>query len=572
MFIDLKYQREAIDDLLKNTYNVLRNYGLNDRTKIQLKAPTGAGKTVIMEQYLKRLAEDLPQEDDLPHRRFAFIWIAPNQLHEQSYRRLNRFFSDNRALTCKLVDGFTERQLLPNEILFVNWQSISGSNRVLLTPNESGKYLGNVLENTRRAGVELIVILDEAHLFASNGEKANETLKLIRATVEVDVSATPLFDSAEFKVTVPRQAVVKAEMIKKTAKLNDNLDPDKQDAKLVIYLLNQALEKREHLARLYAQEGSAVRPLLLIQLPSDSEVESALDKKVKDVVLHQLEHDKGITYQNGRLAIWLSKEKRNLRPGDPKSVVTKPIEALDSEVDVLIFKQGISLGWDCPRAAVLLIYRDIKQFSFTVQTIGRIMRMPEHKHYVQPELNYGYIFTNLNRGMLKIVKDEMEYEGHNQAIRRPDYVPIQLQSTVLEAVPVRTDALRTSFYDDFERILQDQYALLTGLQAGGMSAADLNKTTLQKRLFDFTRQAIELSVMVNAEVVDDEGLTVTGQTRRFLSYEDEVSEELDKFCEDLCGTQFYKRDSRGIIRKALTEILCEEYLQIFLNKAPAFIL
>ena len=135
-------------------------------------------------------------------------------------------------------------------------------------------------------------------------------------------------------------------------------------------------------------------------------------------------------------------------------MVTRPIEATDSEVDVLIFKQGISLGWDCPRASVLLIYRDLKQFSFTVQTIGRIMRMPELKHYpvAQDDLNYAYIFTNLNRNMVNIVNDEMTDDGLYEAKCRADYVPLHLSSTVLEAVPVRTDALRTSFYDDFERV------------------------------------------------------------------------------------------------------------------------
>ena len=180
-----------------------------------------------MAQYLKRLAEELPHTDDLPHRRFAFIWIAPNQLHRQSFDRLNAFFADNRALSCLDVNTLTERELLPNQILFANWQSISGANRVLLTPNESGHYLGNVLDNTHRAGTELIVILDEAHLFASTGEKASDTLKMIGAAVEVDVSATPLFEKADYQVNIPRPAVVKAQVIKKTAKLNDNLDLDK---------------------------------------------------------------------------------------------------------------------------------------------------------------------------------------------------------------------------------------------------------------------------------------------------------------------------------------------------------
>ena len=61
-----------------------------------------------------------------------------------------------------------------------------------------------------------------------------------------------------------------------------------------------------------------------------------------------------------------------------------------------MFKQAIALGWDCPRASILMIFRESKSFTFTIQTIGRIMRMPELRYYTnESELNKGFIFTNL---------------------------------------------------------------------------------------------------------------------------------------------------------------------------------
>ena len=96
---------------------------------------------------------------------------------------------------------------------------------------------------------------------------------------------------------------------------------------------------------------------------------------------------KGITEKNGKLAIWLSEDKSDTLPN---------IEKNDNEVEVLVFKQAIALGWDCPRASILVIFRESKSFTFTIQTIGRIMRMPELKYYSkEPELNKGYVFTNL---------------------------------------------------------------------------------------------------------------------------------------------------------------------------------
>ena len=52
-----------------------------------------------------------------------------------------------------------------------------------------------------------------------------------------------------------------------------------------------------------------------------------------------------ITVENGKLAVWLSEEKSNTLPN---------IEKRDNEVEVLIFKQAIALGWDCPRASILV--------------------------------------------------------------------------------------------------------------------------------------------------------------------------------------------------------------------------
>src|SRR5690606_27181523 len=115
-------------------------------------------------------------------------------------------------------------------------------------------------------------------------------------------------------------------------------------------------------------------------LPSDTAKISAEDTRIRDTVVAQLEV-MGITEQNGKLAVWLSGKKSNLED------ISKP----DNMVEVLLFKQAIALGWDCPRASVLLIYREMRNERFTVQTMGRILRMPEQKHYANEALNYGYV-------------------------------------------------------------------------------------------------------------------------------------------------------------------------------------
>jgi len=135
------------------------------------------------------------------------------------------------------------------------------------------------------------------------------------------------------------------------------------------------------LKKLYQKNGLSINPLLLIQLPDQK---SNLINKKDDVI--RILGSKGITEESGKMAIWLSEEKTD-------TLVN--IEKNDNDVEVLVFKQAIALGWDCPRASILVIFRESTNFVFTIQTIGRIMRMPELKYYNDSELNKGFIYTNL---------------------------------------------------------------------------------------------------------------------------------------------------------------------------------
>ena len=67
-----------------------------------------------------------------------------------------------------------------------------------------------------------------------------------------------------------------------------------------------------------------------------------------------LKNKHNISNENGKLAIYLSEEKENLE------TITKN----ENSVEVMIFKQAIALGWDCPRASILVLFRDHKSIIF----------------------------------------------------------------------------------------------------------------------------------------------------------------------------------------------------------------
>ncbi|CAN5910529.1 hypothetical protein BH24BAC1_BH24BAC1_32140 [soil metagenome] len=404
------YQEKAVADLTADFYRLLPKSLGQKRQKLIFKAPTGAGKTVTMAAFLQRLAQELSGRYDLPHRQFAFVWIAPNQLHLQSYGSLLHFFAETRLLRPIQFADITDGKLLPNDLLFLNWQSISSDKNLLVRDNEQDYNLYSMLSKSRLNDTEIVLILDEAHLFAAKGEQAQKVLQQVQANIEIEVSATPYFRS-DFQVTVHREDVVAEGMIKKGVHLNPAVSAlDQDERELNQYLVKMALEKRQDMAQRYQAAGTRINPLLLIQLPNDSASESALDRTVLEQGQAYLAYV-GITTQNHRLAIWLSKEKQNL----------DDLSADDNLTEVLLFKQAIALGWDCPRAHVLLIFRDIQSIIFSVQTVGRILRMPQQRHYADEALNVGYVYTNLARNVIQIVADEMNYLSDKYAIRKANY-------------------------------------------------------------------------------------------------------------------------------------------------------
>jgi len=421
-----EYQVKAVDELLDKATTLLA--GHSRQQKLVFKAPTGAGKTVMMGAWLKRMAQTMPSHFELPQRSFAYIWIAPNQLHQQSLLKLKEYFEETRELRCLEFADIADDSLSENDLLFFNWQSISRDDAIVIRENEQGRNLENLIAATREKGLEIIAILDEAHLFATRGDKAQKVLNLINAELEIDVSATPAFSGSPI-VEVLRQKVVAAEMIKKRVELNPAVRDPGAGLSLNEYLLRTALAKRNDLAKRYQKTGSEIQPLLLIQLPNDKQTLSDEDRELRDMIEKYLEHISGITTANGKLAVWLSdgKDKINL----------DGIEKHDSLVEVLLFKQAIALGWDCPRAAVLLIFRDIKSMCFTIQTVGRILRMPEHTHYTDDVLNYGYVYTNLARDMIQIVQDDMDYFTEMRATPIADYKDINIASRHIKKKLIR---------------------------------------------------------------------------------------------------------------------------------------
>jgi type III restriction enzyme len=436
--IELKdYQKQAVENLHRKIENSLRS---SDNEVVIFQAPTGSGKTVMVSELLKELISK--REDN---KKFSFIWVSVRMLHEQSKEKLESYYQDDRALKCSYFEDLQDRQIAENEVLFINWHSINKKDiNLFVRDNEQENNLNYIIKNTKDDGRTIILIIDESHNTA-NSEKSKELIEMISPKITLEVSATPHLTEKVDEIEKVRLSDVKAEeMIKSEISVNPEFSEVKigtQSSDEIV--ISEALNKRAELLKMYKKEGSKINPLMLIQLPDNK---AGIISKKEEIV--KILEKKGITEKNGKLAIWLSEDKSETLPD---------IEKNNNDVEVLIFKQAIALGWDCPRASILVIFRESKSFTFTIQTIGRIMRMPELKYYsIEPELNKGFIFTNLPS--IEITEEyAKDYITIYEAKRdNKIYKNISLQSIYLKRQRERT-RLSGEFLKLFLKVAVEKY-------------------------------------------------------------------------------------------------------------------
>ncbi len=582
MIVLKDYQKKAVRDLKQKMVDMLNQP--DDRQKLVFKAPTGSGKTVMASALLDELTQELPVSGDCVYTRVAWVWIAPNKLHQQSYRSMRNFFSETRSLRPVLFDECDHLEgLQQGDVLFLNWESINKDNAVMIRENEQNRTLFELLRRTRiQNDIPIVVVIDEEHMFGGrNAMKSEKVLRSINPKIELRISATPVTMSFQ-AVEVRRKDVVEEEMIKKGVELNPNVRSSNEQTSLTVnqQLLVKALKKREELAKVYAEYG--INPLLLIQLPNDnSDSLSSDEKTIAEEMKAYLSEMCNISVENGKLAIWLSKDKSpNLEN------ITKP----DDMTEVLLFKQAIALGWDCPRASVLLIFRELKSMTFTTQTVGRILRMPEQRFYHDDRLNYGYVYTNLSEDIIQIVGDDMNYLSTIFANRRKEFNAITLRSVYQDSHFKGRNRLGADFRSIFMKMMETEWEqnpmmLFSAddffendgeIDDNTSNEADMDAKLVQNRhnakkhgiQTDVSR--IFVAIPKDTPITGENGIVEIVDKARIALNASELDNLFTLFCRKNVGP-FAKHDSTPVLKGAIEKAL-EDYLQIFSTDVPKVVL
>lgn len=463
----IEFQDKAVEKLVTGFKEL--TYAAKPGATMILKAPTGSGKTVMLAKMLDALlVDELPGE-------FVYIWASMGDLAHQSYLKFHDQYLPDSEYSMLELSSLTADELPANTILFCNWEKmfqikhttddngdeIEIFNNVFVRVGEDGRNLQEVLERTRLAGRRIVLIVDEAHrtYLGRNSQKLVETV--IRPDLTIEVSATPLLKLPDGYyeqnigryIEVPFGEVRASGLIKNNTIINNNIANvviDKASADTVV--LEAALAQRENLKRLYEEANIDINPLILVQLPSEgADKMSEADETTREVVERFME-DHGITYENGKLAIWVSGEHF------PEDVKTSSIKN-NSEIEVMIFKQAIATGWDCPRASILVMLRDIKSITFEVQTVGRILRMPELKHYKNSVLNSAYVFTNINSIALREDADTIAFFKNHFSYRNPSLKidDIAWPNVHRERVVGQRNRLNQNFRPIFLSMMDDKF-------------------------------------------------------------------------------------------------------------------
>ena len=398
-YIPKKFQQKAIDELIGTFKKLWQNP--DDRLEIVFKSPTGSGKTFMVCNFVNNLNYQPDFEEDI-----AFVWITfSDDLAMQSRDKFYDYYFPNFSNQLLTVQDFSQGVLKKNDIMFLNWQKLvskKASDRVLRRPDnpdeqkEQGFYFEDIAEQTHCENRKIVMIIDESHKNVTSNA-LRDVINPLNPKIILKVSATPdeipdgsqLYNNRAGFVEVNRQDVVdegliKEEIISQTEDELNILTPQDHDT----LLLDLAIEKRESIKRQWQRINQNVNPLVLIQLPNDEKKIKDTDVKSKEEIVTQyLTTVKGI--EKNKIAYWFDARKENM----------ERIDDNDNPVEYMLFKQAAGTGWDCPRAHILVMYRDIKSCTFRTQTLGRILRMPvmdvDLSEY--PDLRTGFLYTNYQR-------------------------------------------------------------------------------------------------------------------------------------------------------------------------------
>lgn len=405
------YQDAAVADVLDRLKKSRKRWHEDkEKNAFSLTATTGAGKTVMAAAVFEALFFGSDDYEFEPDPGAVVIWFSDDpSLNEQSKYRLME--ASDKLTVSDLVtveNTFGRETFEPGKIYFLNTQKLSKNSMLVrghdaddagvetrngapLMPDARSHTIWDTIRNTvDNPDLTLYLVLDEAHRGMRDTVKGTKTIvtRLINGQGSVPgipvvwgISATvQRFDDAvksmQDRTALPN-VVVSSKLVQDSGLLKDiiNLDVPDKEGDFTTVLLRRGTEKLRDITQAwdaYADEqgdGGKVTPLMVLQVPNSpnkAEVGTWLQTIFDtwpalpaDSVFNVFGEHKTENF-GGYLVPYIAPER---------------VQETD-QVRILLAKDAISTGWDCPRAEVMVSFRAANDQTHITQLLGRMVRTP----------------------------------------------------------------------------------------------------------------------------------------------------------------------------------------------------
>ncbi len=409
------YQEDAVKDVMDNLKDA--KFFWHDRTRktaFSLTATTGAGKTVMAAAVFEALFYGDDDYDFEPDPGAVVVWFSDDpSLNEQSRFRLMEA-SDKLTISdlVNVESSFCREKFEPGKVYFLNTQKLSkksllvrghdpedpaiesDSGQMRIMPDDRAYTIWDTIKNTiEDPEFTLYLLLDEAHRGMKEGRTRGDSKptivkQLINGKGSVPgipvvwgISATverfnETITGMQGRATLPN-VVVDSKQVQASGLLKDtiNLDIPDETGDFTTVLLRRGTDKLKEISEEWnkyseAQEdANTVAPLMVLQVPNKPDHDDI--GEWLDVIF-----DRWPELSTDCIANVFG-EHRIETFGSREAPYIEPERVQESDwVRILVAKDAISTGWDCPRAEVMVSLRAATDRTHITQLLGRMVRTP----------------------------------------------------------------------------------------------------------------------------------------------------------------------------------------------------
>lgn len=388
----------AVEEL-RNSIDEVSRVGTRGRGQaVTLVAPTGAGKTVMAAAILEALFwGDQTGPGDDEHTTVVWLSDLPN-VNEQTRRKIEQASDRLSGRLVQIETSFRADSLDPGKVYFLNTQKLASTGTLVGDGDRATYNIWDVLSRTiERDPARFLLIIDEAHRgmdrpSTAAAEQAASTVQrfilgsaeMPRTPVILGISATPqrFNDLVAGAGRTIRPAIADIDDVRASGLIKERIKvwrPQHGIAHSDMTLLQRAAQNLHDYqlrwSRYCAREGlAAVQPLLVVQVEdrtAEQVTATSLEQSIEAIeeVTGPLHPDSyAHSFGDAPAAVVSGSRKiRYIRPSDIDQ---------DARVTVVFFKTGLSTGWDCPRAEVMMSFRTARDATFIAQLVGRMVRTP----------------------------------------------------------------------------------------------------------------------------------------------------------------------------------------------------